>query len=109
MEFKDVDKTLKTVNDIVADKTDGHITNAIVRDDLFKAQLILISGLHFKGSWMNPFNQSDTLVDKFFDKDGNHIGYVDMMYQRKPIAFNAIKELGCYALEMEYAEPIGKY
>lgn len=65
----------------------------------------MITGLHFKGEWKQKFNVTDTRQEKFFDADGNHVGYVDMMFQRNPIAFNAIGELGCYALEMEYADP----
>lgn len=69
----------------------------------------MITGLYFKASWKHKFNSTDTKRDKFFDSEGNHIGYVDMMYQRNNVAFNAIKELGCYALEMEYAELPGFY
>lgn len=65
----------------------------------------MISGLHFKGNWKSPFNLTDTKEEKFYDIDGKYIGNVEMMFQRNPIAFSTLKEIGSYVLEMEYADP----
>lgn len=38
VQFQNIEETLKTVNDLVSSKTDGHLTEAIFRDDLLKVK-----------------------------------------------------------------------
>jgi serine protease inhibitor len=70
----------------------------------FKAQLILLSGLFFRGKWMNVFNKTFTKQEPFYDTNGNQIGNVNMMFQRGPLAYAAIAEIGCHVIELPYAE-----
>jgi serine protease inhibitor len=65
----------------------------------------MISGLHYKGEWKNKFNKTDTFNSKFYDSNGKSNGNVDMMFQRSPIAYSTIKDIGSYVIEMEYADP----
>lgn len=52
---------------------------------------------------MNVFNQSFTKQEPFFDTNGKQTGTVNMMFQRGPIAYSAVAELGCHILELPYA------
>ena len=122
--FLDVERTVKIINDQVSKATEGQITDTVEKDDLFKvilgkfillsehfkivfffqAQLILISGLFFRGSWMNIFNTTFTRQEPFYDTNGLQTGNVNMMFQRGALAFAAIAEIGCHAIELPYAE-----
>lgn len=53
---------------------------------------------------MNVFNQSFTKQEPFFDTNGKQIGNVNMMFQRGPIAYSAVADLGCHILELPYAQ-----
>lgn len=66
--------------------------------------MILISGLVFKGQWMNVFNRTFTKREPFFDTDGKQTGEVNMMFQRGPFAYSPVAELGCHVLELPYAD-----
>jgi serine protease inhibitor len=68
-----------------------------------QAQLILLSGINFQGRWKNVFNTSFTKQEAFKDfEDKNVIGNVNMMFQRGPFPFAAIRDLGSYFIELPY-------
>lgn len=73
-----------------------------------KAQLIMISGLYFKGQWKSEFQPSETTTSPFHNFRGEQIGEVDMMFQRNTLAFTIIQDIGSYVLELEYADNHGK-
>jgi serine protease inhibitor len=66
--------------------------------------MILISGLFFQGNWANVFNKTFTKREAFHDTNMNKVGDVNMMFQRGPFAYSAVKDLGCHILELPYAE-----
>jgi len=68
-----------------------------------QAQLVLLSGLFFQGKWKNVFNKTFTKTEPFHDTNGNKIGEVNMMFQRGPFAYAAVKDLGCHVIELPYA------
>lgn len=121
--FQNIENTLSEVNNVVSQNTNGQIREAVTREDLLKvnrfymakafllniheyllqAQLILLSGIHFKGSWKSVFNTSFTKQEPFKDfEDKNVIGNVNMMFQRGPFPFAAIRDLGSYFIELPY-------
>ncbi|XP_070491968.1 serine protease inhibitor 77Ba-like [Chironomus tepperi] len=101
--FKNIDGTLKEVNDLVSKNTNGQIREAVTREDLLKAQLILLSGINFQGNWKSVFNTSFTKQEPFKDyEDKKVIGNVNMMFQRGPFPFAAIRDLGSYFIELPY-------
>lgn len=53
---------------------------------------------------MNVFNTTFTKREPFFDTNGNEIGAVNMMFQRGPIGYSAIADLGCHVVELPYAQ-----
>lgn len=108
VKFSEINRSLKTVNDLVTRISDGNFPAAITRDNLINAQLISISTLHFKGTWVNPFIRSETRLHEFYDAYGNHIGFVDMMYQKGPVALVTVRELNMDVLQLEYAQPSGE-
>lgn len=66
--------------------------------------MILLSGIHFQGSWKSVFNASHTKPAQFFDyKNERVLGSVKMMFQRGNFAYTAIQDLGAYVLELPYA------
>jgi serine protease inhibitor len=101
--FKNIEGTLREVNDVVSKNTNGQIREAVTREDLLKAQLILLSGINFQGKWKSVFNTSFTKQEAFKDyEDKNVLGNVNMMFQRGPFPFAAIRELGSYFIELPY-------
>lgn len=101
--FKNIEGTLREVNDVVSRNTNGQIREAVTREDLLKAQLILLSGINFQGKWKSVFNTSFTKQEPFKDyQDNAVVGNVNMMFQRGPFPFAAIRELGSYFIELPY-------
>ncbi|CAG9804414.1 unnamed protein product [Chironomus riparius] len=101
--FKNIEGTLREVNDVVSKNTNGQIREAVTREDLLKAQLILLSGINFQGKWKSVFNTSFTKQEAFKDfEDKNVLGNVNMMFQRGPFPFAAIRDLGSYFIELPY-------
>lgn len=49
--FHNQNETYYKVNKYVSDKTNGRLGNIINYDDLKDAQMLLISGIYFKGQW----------------------------------------------------------
>lgn len=64
--------------------------------------MILLSGLNFKGRWKEPFNQSYTFTDNFYDIKENKIGEVQMMFQKGPFPYAFVLELNSHVLELPY-------
>lgn len=67
------------INDWVADETAQkieHLIPAGAIDSL--TRLVLANAIYFKGSWLNPFNESMTTEAPFYTLDGSEIT-VDMM------------------------------
>lgn len=68
---------VKIINDWVEDKTAGLITDFLL--PLPKRTIsVLVSVLHFKGQWANPFDPKDTKVGTFTRADGTTLS-VPMM------------------------------
>jgi serine protease inhibitor len=63
----------------------------------------LLSGINFQGRWKNVFNTSHTKREPFKDINDNQVlGHVNMMFQRGPFPFAAVRELGSYFIELPY-------
>lgn len=108
--FQDVENVLREVNGKVSQNTNGQINDAISREDVLKAQLILLSGIHFRGNWKSVFNNTFTKSEPFYDINQERVtGRVNMMFQRGPFAYTANQNLGCYLLELPYGpDPLNK-
>ena len=53
---------------------------------------------------MNVFNSTFTKREPFYNENGVESGEVNMMFQRGPLAYAAVADLGCHVLELPYAE-----
>lgn len=73
-------------------------------DDLTDAQIFMVSALYFKGTWLSPFNRSETRRDIFYDEKQNKLGEVDMMYQMSFFPYSRIEWIGGYAIELPYGK-----
>lgn len=101
--FKDVVGTLRKINGEISRETNGQINDVVTRDDLLKAQMLLISGVYFKGNWKSVFNKTFTKNEPFYDYQQQAvIGRVNMMFQRGPFAYIADQKLGSYVVELPY-------
>lgn len=99
------DESVDEINKISNQLSGGQMTNAINKNDFLGASLILSAGASFKGEWKQQFDPYKTSKEKFYDGNGQHVGYVDMMFQNSHLNYTEITQLGCHALEMPYVIP----
>lgn len=104
MDFKQVNPAVRRINRYIYDKTQGKIDRIVTQDDVADSQMLLISGIFFKGQWKSPFNSSQTQEASFFDESNRELGKVNMMYQQKVLPYTSIAELNCHALELVYGK-----
>ncbi|CAH0715036.1 unnamed protein product, partial [Brenthis ino] len=71
-------------------------------DVFIMSKMILTNLISFKGLWLMPFNTSDTNVEPFYDENGNQIGSVKMMYQRRELFFSNLQTLQAHVIELPY-------
>lgn len=64
--------------------------------------MLMLSAIHFKGQWANPFNKTYTKTEQFYDEFGNSVGNVQMMFERAPVAYAPIKELESHVIQLPY-------
>jgi serpin B len=75
----DPDAVGRGINDFVADATEDQITD-LIADGVISPDtvLALINALYFKGSWLSPFEEAETVTDRFTRLDGTTVE-VDLM------------------------------
>lgn len=120
--FADLPTAFYTINDYVAEKTDGRMKRVVNSSDLKNPTLLLISAIYFKGQWtvsfdahaqkpmsnlgatpsQLPFNRSLTRTENFYDESGHVIGQVPMMRRTAPFVFANVKALNAHVLELSY-------
>jgi len=59
---------INKLNTWISDHTNGLITDSMKKSDF---ELMLMNVSYFKGSWLNPFYESETKPNRFFNKDGS--------------------------------------
>ncbi|XP_029453734.1 alpha-1-antitrypsin-like isoform X2 [Rhinatrema bivittatum] len=99
-DFKNTIETVRQINDYVSKKTHGNIVDSVKNVDE-GTSLLLISCIHFRGKWENPFNADHTKTEDFH-VDENTVVQVPMM-SRSGI-YNAAydEELGCTVVSLSY-------
>lgn len=81
LSFLQPDAALRTINQWVADKTNGHIQNLLTRNDITAStRLILTNAAYFKGSFSTAFDAKMT-HDEQFHPDAKPFQIVKMMEQ----------------------------
>jgi len=97
---KEAEEARVTINDWVADETEGKIEDLIppgVIDDL--TRLVLTNAIYFNAAWLNPFQESATEDGPFHTLDGREV-QVPMMRQMASVGY--AKGEGYQAVELPY-------
>ncbi|XP_055500185.1 probable serpin E3 [Leucoraja erinacea] len=106
--FGNPNETATLINKWVGTRSRGEIQNVISQpiEDSSPAQIAVISTMHFKSKWQNPFSLSETQHFKFTKADGSVIK-VPMMYQVSEVNYGQIKTGGnqrFIIVELSYLE-----
>ncbi|XP_063701198.1 serine protease inhibitor 77Ba-like [Culicoides brevitarsis] len=99
---KSADQVLSTINEIVRTATNGNLQAAFRKSEIQSAPMLMLSAIHFKGQWANPFNRTHTKTETFYDEFGNPVGDVQMMFERAVVAYSPIKELESHVIQLPY-------
>ncbi|EFA11609.1 serine protease inhibitor 77Ba [Tribolium castaneum] len=103
-DFSDTRTASDRINKYVASATKNRIRNFIRPDDVFDAEIFIVSAMYFKGTWMKPFNRSETRRDTFYDEKQNKLGEVDMMSQMGFFPYSRLEWIRGYAIELPYGK-----
>ncbi|XP_047994674.1 serine protease inhibitor 77Ba-like [Leguminivora glycinivorella] len=90
-----------TVNRAVSLTTEDRIPTIIDESHFNNTELIITSAVYFQGKWTAPFNDS-TVKRDFFNRVGEKIGEVNMMYSRYTYPYANISGLQASVIELPY-------
>uniref|UniRef100_A0A3Q0RPD7 Serpin family B member 4 n=1 Tax=Amphilophus citrinellus TaxID=61819 RepID=A0A3Q0RPD7_AMPCI len=66
-----------------------------------ETKLALVNAIYFKGNWKSPFDKADTKEMPFKVKQNETVP-VQMMYQKKKLPYNHIRDHGLQILQLPY-------
>uniref|UniRef100_F6XR98 Antithrombin-III n=1 Tax=Monodelphis domestica TaxID=13616 RepID=F6XR98_MONDO len=80
-----------TINDWVANKTEGLITDVLPKGAITDlTSLVLVNTIYFKGLWKSKFMPGNTKKELFHKADGEQCS-VSMMYQENKFRYRSVK------------------
>lgn len=100
----DPEAARKRINDWVANRTTGKLSN-LLDDDSISAEttLLLAETAYFKGFWLYAFNKNSTKSGKFYVSSRKTTNAVMMRQQQaRDLNYYNSTELGCQVLELPY-------
>ncbi|KAM4861132.1 antithrombin-III [Thomomys bottae] len=102
LDFKEnAEKSRITINNWVANKTEGRITNVVPSDAINEfTVLVLVNTIYFKGLWKSKFSPENTKKEPFFRADHQSC-LVPMMYQEGKFRYRRVAE-GTQVLELPF-------
>ncbi|XP_069890545.1 antithrombin-III isoform X3 [Dipodomys merriami] len=102
LDFKEnAEKSRVTINNWVANKTEGRITNVIPPDAINELTvLVLVNTIYFKGLWKSKFSPENTKKETFYKGDDKSCS-VSMMYQEGKFRYRRVAE-GTQVLELPF-------
>jgi serpin B len=72
----------RVINQEVAKETQGKITQLLPQNSInASTQVIMTNTLHFKGQWLQGFDEKNTQNNSFYNENGSVFGSVKMMSQ----------------------------
>uniref|UniRef100_A0A8D2DL38 Antithrombin-III n=1 Tax=Sciurus vulgaris TaxID=55149 RepID=A0A8D2DL38_SCIVU len=90
-----------TINNWVANKTEGRITDVIPSDAINELTvLVLVNTIYFKGLWKSKFSAENTREEPFYKADGKSCP-ASMMYQEGKFRYRRVAE-GTQVLELPF-------
>lgn len=99
--IKNPEKTRRTINSFISEKTDRVFKNAVSTDFPQNTRLVLLNTLCFDQAWRYPFKSDETRNGTFYLSDGNEIT-VPLMKGIKEVDYAAFD--GFSAVELIYAD-----
>ena len=104
VDFSDPTAAANTINNWVAEQTDGKITNLIPASDLNQfTSLVLTNAVYFQAVWVNAFNPAVTTSEPF-QVSATEAATVSLMQQSSDFGYYAQSGAnGFQALELPYA------
>lgn len=102
--FFNKNATAHKINMFVAEKTNKRITNLIKPDSLStESRVVLVNAIHFKGDWVEKFNEDSTRNSKFYISETETVP-AQLMYNDEWYEYADLPELDATALQMKYAK-----
>ena len=71
------DQAVKTINDWIAEKTNGKITDVLTTSDFLG---VLVNTIYFKGQWQDTFQENRMEKNDFTSRDGS-VNQIDFMHK----------------------------
>ncbi|XP_077013129.1 antithrombin-III [Tamandua tetradactyla] len=102
LDFKgNAEQSRVTINNWVANKTEGRITDVVPSDAINELTvLVLVNTIYFKGLWKSKFSPENTRKELFYKADGETCT-VSMMYQEGKFRYRRVAE-GTQVLELPF-------
>ncbi|KAM6218006.1 antithrombin-III isoform 2-T2 [Rhynchocyon petersi] len=101
LDFKNAEQSRVTINNWVANKTEGRITDVIPPEAITEfTVLVLVNTIYFKGLWKSKFSSENTRNELFYKADGETCP-VSMMYQEGKFRYRRVAE-GTQVLELPF-------
>ncbi|XP_020014766.1 antithrombin-III [Castor canadensis] len=102
LDFKEnAEQSRVTINNWVANKTEGRITDVIPSDAINELTvLVLVNTIYFKGLWKSKFSPENTRKELFYKADGESCS-ASMMYQEGKFHYRRVAE-GTQVLELPF-------
>jgi len=98
----ETEKSRKTINDWVEEKTNNKIKDLIPQGALNQmTRLVLTNAIYFKGNWVQQFDKKDTIEEDFRISPGNTVKVPMMRLTGEEFNYTETDEL--QVLEMTYA------
>ncbi|XP_008551577.1 antichymotrypsin-2 [Microplitis demolitor] len=101
VDFINVEKTVRTINNLCANESNNHITDVVEPSDIEGAEMILVSAIYFKGKWAEKFkfkwtNPYPFEIDEKTTKD------VPMMFKEAKFYWGYIRAVKSRFIKLPY-------
>ncbi|XP_057318329.1 serpin A11-like [Microplitis mediator] len=101
VDFTNVEKTVKTINNLCANESNNHITDVVESSDIAGAEMVLVNAVYFKGKWAEKFNPKWTNPYPF-DIDEKTTKDVPMMYNVAQFYWGHIRAVKSRFIKLPY-------
>ncbi|XP_035947146.2 thyroxine-binding globulin [Halichoerus grypus] len=102
-DFSNVSAAQQEINSHVEKQTKGKVVG-LVQDLKPNTIMVLVSYIHFKAQWANPFDPFKTEEGSSFSVDKTTTVQVPMMHQMEQYYHLVDTELNCTVLQMDYSK-----
>ncbi|KAH8273927.1 hypothetical protein KR044_003916, partial [Drosophila immigrans] len=104
VDFAKSSETINTINEWIAEETNGTITKLVERVDA-KTRALFLTAIYFKGLWKYAFDRNKTKKASFYiptETGGSRQIEVDMMFRKGLYKLDIINRFDAMVLEIPY-------